>query len=504
MKQDSLVSKFLKFEVKKTFSGADVEICALPSESKGKPPKEYQEVVNKLTSAKEVGPNGSMVRFAGKKHARHLFVIRQTKDKKGINSLGELEVIRRLGAVIFNKLESEKVKSAVVLLDTFSEYKASISELTYALAEGMGLAAYRFDKYKTEKQNDKKADPRFSEVVFISSAEKKVKQAIEGIKRAEAMLAGAYVCRDFSNEPSNHLYPELFAERIKKLCAQLKLKCTVLDEQALKKEKMGLLLGVGQGSKHPPRLIAMEYTPARAKKYVALVGKGVTFDSGGISIKPSSRMEDMKHDMSGAAAVVGAMVSIALLKLPVKVITVVGAAENMPDGGALNPGNVITSRSGKTVEVTNTDAEGRLVLGDALDWAQDKKPDFIVDLATLTGAATVTLGKICAALLSNDSKLAKDLMGASKNSGERLWELPLFDEYFEELRSEYADMKNSGDTAANGTAKGAMFLQKFIRKETKWAHLDIASVAYGVTYAPYLRRSSSAFGVRLLVELLRG
>jgi leucyl aminopeptidase len=319
------------------------------------------------------------------------------------------------------------------------------------------------------------------------------------------MLEGAFLARDLGNEPSNELYPAEFAERAKKLASTYGLKFNVLDEKALAKEKMGLLLGVGQGSDRPPRLIVLEYNPGKkAKKTIAFVGKGITFDSGGISIKPSARMEDMKHDMCGSAAVVGAIVSAAILKLPVRIISVVAAAENMPDGRAICPGNILRARSGKTVEISNTDAEGRLVLADALDYTQDMEPDYIIDLATLTGAITVTLGKSCSGLMGNDAAFNRTVAAAAAASGERVWELPLFDEYFDDLRSEYADMRNSGDSPSHGTAKGAMFLLEFIRKGTKWVHLDIAAMAYGVSHIPYCpKKSSTGYGVRLLVELAK-
>ena len=224
----------------------------------------------------------------------------------------------------------------------------------------------------------------------------------------------------------------------------------------------------------------------------------------GISIKPSARMEDMKHDMCGSAAVVGAVVAAAKLGIKTRILAVVASAENMPGGKAICPGHILKSRAGKTVEVSNTDAEGRLILADALDYIQDRKPDYVIDLATLTGAVTITLGKTCSALMGNNEDFNNAVKKAAESSGERVWELPLFDEYFDDLKSEYADMRNSGDTPSHGTAKGAMFMKEFIRKDTKWVHLDIAAVAYAVGMLPYYpKKSSTGYGVRLLVELAK-
>ncbi len=466
--------------------------------------QDYKPLVERLSKSHEISSKSMcMVRFSGLRGADHTLFVGLGKDRPGINSLGSIERLRRLGAQVFHKLHAEKIKSADIYLDSILSNEAGLASdletAAYAFSEGMALAAYRFDKYFTKK-SEKSESPT---IHIMSKDQSEFTKFQKGVERAHAFIVGVQICRDFGNEPSNELYPEVYARQIETLSKAHGLKFTVLDEKQCSKEKMGLLLGVGQGSVNPPRLILAEYNPKKkAKRTIAFVGKGITFDSGGISIKPSAKMEDMKHDMCGSAAVIGAVIVCAKLRIPVRVITVVAAAENMPDGKAIQPGNILRGRNGKTVEIVNTDAEGRLVLADALDYVQDMKPDYIIDLATLTGAASITLGKACAGLMGNNDAFNKMLKEAARISGERVWELPLFDEYFDDLKSDYADMRNSGDTPYNGTAKGAMFLQQFIRENTKWIHLDIASVANSVPHIPYYpKKSSTGYGVRLLVNL---
>ena len=279
-----------------------------------------------------------------------------------------------------------------------------------------------------------------------------------------------------------------------------------MDEAECKKEKMDLFLSVSHGSDREARVVILEYTPktgAKSAKTVALVGKGVTFDSGGISLKPSMRMEDMKHDMTGAATIVGSTFLAARLGSKNKLVTIVAFTENMPNGRATQPGNVIKSRSGKTVEIINTDAEGRLVLADALDLAQDYKPDVVVNAATLTGACSIALGKLCSALFSNNEKLTFQLQKAASKTEEALWELPMWDEYFEDLRSPYADMANSANDSYGGTIRGAVFMKQFIREGTKWAHIDLANRAYDQGFLPYNpRKGATGTYVRTFAEFV--
>lgn len=526
MKSDQNVSRFLHVTVKKTSKKdstsvkSNCEVVAIGPASKSpsfnlhNDFKDYKPLIDQLNDNSELSTKfgaSCLVRFASTsklgRGSNHVLVVGTGHDGEGINALGPVERFRRLGAVVAQKLSAEKQKEATVYFDSFflpsAQLNADAENAAYAFCEGMGLTTYRFDKYFSNSGSSKKEEPL--QITLATAQESKAKAYSRGWDRAQAMLLGASLCRDFGNEPSNELYPEEYARRARALGADYGLKCTVFDEKNLVREKMGLLLGVGQGSVKPPRLILLEYKPRSAKKTIAFVGKGITFDSGGISIKPSAKMEDMKHDMCGSAAVLGAIVAAARLKLNVHILVAIAAAENMPSGNAIQPGNILVSRPGKTVEITNTDAEGRLVLADALDYVQDMKPDYIIDLATLTGAATITLGKTCSGLMGNDTAFNRMVHAAAKASGERVWELPLYEEYFDDLKSEFADMRNSGDSPSHGTAKGAMFLKQFIRKGTRWAHLDIASVAYAVPTVPYYpRKASSGYGVRLLVELAKG
>ncbi len=513
MVQNIQISPFLKVSITNSLTTkTQCEVLAVASQGKSsfilsKDFNEYNPILKKLLSTSEFSLKSTslcLVRFAGKKGGEHLLLVSPPQEKEGVNALGSLERIRRTGALIVQKCATEKIESALIHFPTFFQkqfkFEVDFTSGLCAFIEGAALSLYQFKKYFSKKEDNLKPL-----AITLVCSQNKNQTYINGLKTACAYVSGAEICRDLGNEPSNVLFPEELAKRSKQLAQKHGIKAVVLDDTALKKEKAGLILGVGQGAANPPRLIHLEYLPPqKSHNTIAFVGKGITFDSGGISIKPSSKMEDMKYDMCGAAAVIGALVTCAQLKLKTKIIAVVAAAENMPDGKAIQPGNILYSRSGKTVEVNNTDAEGRLVLADALDYVQDLSPNYIIDLATLTGAAMVTLGKASAALLGNNPQFNKLVQSAAKQSGERVWEMPLFEEYFEDLKSEYADMRNTGDIPGAGTAKGALFLKQFIRKGVKWAHLDIASMAYSVPGIPYYpKKSSTGFGVRLLVELAK-
>ncbi|MGZ3686471.1 MAG: M17 family metallopeptidase, partial [Bdellovibrionota bacterium] len=312
---------------------------------------------------------------------------------------------------------------------------------------------------------------------------------------------------DLSNEPGSHLFPMELAKRAQAFAKEYGITAKVLDRKALEKEKMGALIGVGLGSTNEPCLIVLEYKPkkpAKKMKTIAFVGKAVTFDSGGISIKPGQGMEDMKHDMSGGADVIAAILLAARLKLEHHIVCVVPSAENMPDGGALIPSGVLTARSGKTIEVQNTDAEGRLILSDALDYAQDYSPDMIIDLATLTGAVVMALSHVAAGIMGNDDALLKRFKEAAAVTEERYVELPIFQEYIDDIKSKVADIKNIGGDRGAGSQKGGAFLKEFIRKGNKWLHVDIAGTAWSagkVAYNP--AHGATGHTVRTLVQFVR-
>lgn len=396
------------------------------------------------------------------------------------------EVARRTGAAVFKKIESEKVKKLGIDVDGLLKVssKTQAIETLKAFLEGFYLTSYSFDKYKTVASKAFKLES----VQLVSDDRKNDSWIQLLIEEVLVTVDCIFTTRDYSNEPSNFGTPEYYANDLSKLAKRYGLKCRVLGEAEAKKENMHLFLSVSSGSDREAKVVILEYTPkakAKTSKHVAIVGKGVTFDSGGISLKPGMGMENMKHDMTGAATMVGATLLAARLKSKNKMTTILVFTENMPNGRATQPGNVIKSRSGLTVEIINTDAEGRLVLADALDLAQDYKPDVILESATLTGAVSIALGKICSALFSNDQKLTQAVFASSRASEEALWELPLWDEYFEDLKTPYADMKNSANDSNGGTIRGAIFMKQFIKPGQKWAHIDLANRAYDQGFIPY-------------------
>jgi leucyl aminopeptidase len=336
------------------------------------------------------------------------------------------------------------------------------------VAQGLVLGAYRFTRYLT---GDRKPKAELGEARLYKTGKSSGsdKSEIElGIKLAQAVC----IARDAVNEPPNELYPEKLADLARKIAKQHKLQITVLDKRGIAQAGMKLHTAVGQGSAHEPRFIHMTYKPKKAKKKLAFVGKGLTFDSGGLCIKPAPGMGEMKSDMAGAAAVLGLMAAVAALRPNVEVHGIIGAAENMPDGTAYRPGDIFGSLDGKTVEIVNTDAEGRLVLADALTYASRLEPDVIVDAATLTGACVVALGKACSGFYTADDKLARDMDTAARQTGEPFWRMPLLDDLKEQLKSDCADLKHTGDRWG-GSITAALFLREFVGS-VPWIHCDIA------------------------------
>lgn len=320
------------------------------------------------------------------------------------------------------------------------------------------------------------------------------------LRRAEAEAGGVSLARELVNLPPNELYPETFAERARQVARAVGLECEVWDEERLRAERMGALLGVAQGSDRPPRFVVLRRRGAGQP--LALVGKGVTFDSGGLSLKSTEHMVDMKCDMAGAAAVLGAMQAIAQLDLPAHVLGVMALVENMPGGRALKLGDVLTARNGKTIEVLNTDAEGRLILADALSYAVEQKPGHLVDLATLTGACLVALGSDVAGVMTNDEAWGERVLAAARTAGERAWPLPMFPHYGEMIKSSVADIKNTGGSRYAGAISAAKFLEEFVGA-TPWAHLDIAGPAWVERDGPTREPGGTGCFVRTLVELAR-
>src|SRR5688572_8571332 len=336
---------------------------------------------------------------------------------------------------------------------------------------GIRDALYRFDQLKTQK---KPAEPALQEVILPLSPKAELKNALD---EAVATADGTALARTLGNLPPNICTPSYLAEEAKKLAREFKLQVEVLERKDMEKLGMGALLAVASASHQPPKLITLKYSgAANGKKPLAFVGKGITFDTGGISLKPAGEMDEMKYDMSGAAAVLGAVRALAGMRAPVNVIGVVPACENMPGGQASRPGDVVTTLSGQTVEILNTDAEGRLILCDALTYAERYKPEVVLDIATLTGAIVIALGHVATGLFANDEKLAAEIGEAADDAWDRVWRMPLWEDYQEQLRSNFADMANIGGRPA-GSVTAASFLARFTRK-MRWAHLDIAGTAW--------------------------
>ncbi len=400
-----------------------------------------------------------------------------------------------LGGFVIGKLGH--AASATVAFDL----PGRVEDPSRAAAEfalGMRLRDYRFDLYKT-KQNENGETEGRADIVIAVGEPAAVRREVKGV---EAVAAGVLTARSLVNEPANILYPEEFANRVMAL-KKLGIEVTVLDEAAMRELGMGALLGVGQGSIRGSRIVIMRWRGAKGAnaKPIAFAGKGVCFDTGGISIKPAAGMEEMKGDMAGAACVVGLMQALAGRKAKVDVVGAIGLVENMPGPAAQRPGDIVKSMSGQTIEIINTDAEGRLVLADLLWYIQDKfKPKFIVDLATLTGAILVALGQEHAGLFTNDDELGERLITAGKATGEKLWRLPLGAAYDKMIKSKFADMKNTGGRHA-GSITAAQFLQRFVNG-TPWAHLDIAGTGMGSPASETNQSWGSGFGVRLLDRLV--
>jgi leucyl aminopeptidase len=401
-----------------------------------------------------------------------------------------------VGGALAAHLNGAGETAATAAVDVAAAAPIGEAEAAARLALGACLRAYRFDRYKTRQKPEQKAS--LDRLAVATPAAAAAGRAFEPLdKTADAV----FFTRDLVSEPGNVIYPETLAEEARRL-GELGVIVEILDEQAMHRLGMNALLGVAQGSARPPRLAVMEWrgAPAGAGRSapLAFVGKGVTFDTGGISIKPAAGMGDMKWDMAGSAVVIGLLRLLAARRAKVDAVGIVGLVENMPSGTAQRPGDIVVSMSGQTIEVLNTDAEGRLVLADAMWYCQQRfKPRLLVDLATLTGAVVVALGHQRGGLFANDDTLARQLTEAGRTVGEELWRLPLDEVYDRELDSDAADVKNIGAGRAAGSILAAQFLQRFI-DQTPWAHLDIAGMAWSSKDAPTVPKGATAFGLRLL------
>ena len=418
----------------------------------------------------------------------------------GVGAAKGLDIMafRKVGAAVVRAANAEGVREIAVMLDPIAGGKLEIAERAAELGYGAKLARYRFDRYMTKEPTEKK--PSLEQVSIHVKSAAPARRAFANI---EPVAEAVDFTRNIVSEPGNIIYPETLAKECKKL-SELGVDVEVLGEKRLAALGMGALLGVGQGSARESQLVVMQWNgSSKSTQPLAFIGKGVTFDTGGISIKPSAGMQDMKWDMGGAGAVIGLMHALAGRKAKVNAIGVVGLVENMPSGTAQRPGDIVRSMSGQTIEVLNTDAEGRLVLADALWYTQDRfKPRFMIDLATLTGAILVALGEVYGGMYANDEKLAKQLSSAGETVNELLWRMPLADAYDKQLESPAADMANISGGRWGGSITAAQFLQRFTNK-VPWAHLDIAGVAWANKEKSPMAKGATAFGVQLLDRFVR-
>lgn len=422
----------------------------------------------------------------------------------GEKTKAKAEQIRRAAAHAFHAVAGKTFDSVCFDLDSFNSIK-SITETASLVNESLLLSSYNYDHYKSVKNEN-----AFKTIdVLVSDA--KAKRTLDKVLAKSDNLANSVnYARDLVNDAPNILHSEEYAKRVEKdVKTSLKgkgVKLKVMNKADLKKEKMNLFLSVNAGSSKQPQLIHLTYTPKKVTKntkHYALVGKGLTFDTGGYSLKPGASMMGMKFDMGGSSTVYGAFRAAVLNDSPYKITCILGCTDNMVSENATVPDSIVTGRSGKTVEILNTDAEGRLVLADCLDYACDQKPDFIIDAATLTGACLVALGSQVCAILGNNSKFTKQLLDTAKKQDEYMWELPIIDEWREDMKSHIADLKNIGTAGRAGTATAAAFLENFVKNDITWAHLDIAGVCDSQTHLPYCpKKGGSGLIVRTLHKLL--
>ncbi len=437
--------------------------------------------------------NALVVHTHGKLPAKRLLVV-----GLGPKETFTLDRLRQAAATVIRRAEDLHAKH--VIFPPLAIRPHSVEALTQARVEGIILGAYRFTRYKAAESTP------VAHVELLATDAAHRASVEEGLRQGRVFAEATVFARDLVNEPPNALPPVRLAEIAAEGARANGLRCSILDVDAMRGLGMGAILAVAAGSAQPPRLIVLEYAPPKAKKTIALVGKGVTFDSGGLNLKSSEGMVGMKADMAGGAAVIAVLNAVSALHLPVRVLGVVAAVENLPGGRATKPGDIIQASNGKTIEITNTDAEGRVILADALVYAARQKADAIIDIATLTGSAMVALGFYAAAAIGNDPALIQKLLAAADLAGERFWQLPLYEEYLEEMRSPIADLRNSGGRYG-GAEKAAIFLREFVDGRP-WVHLDIAPTAFldqDEGTGPYVPKGATGYGVRtLLTYLLNG
>lgn len=438
------------------------------------------------TSFKDLG-------FKGEKDEAIELYPKRTNKHRGIIMLGlgdkkkyHSDNARRAGGILAGIARKRSIESFELL------HIPNARENLGSFIEGIILGGYEFNQFKSDKKADQSVN------LILAAEYKKIKKDID---KASVLAEAACYTRDLVNTPSNYLTPSTYAVKARALGRKYKIRTRIYNQREIEKMKMGALLGVARGSDQQPRLITFAYNGGkRGDAPVVLVGKGVTFDTGGISLKPRDKMIDMKNDMAGSAAVISQMIVLGRLKPRINVIGIIPAVENMPSGKAIKPSDVLVASDGQTIEVLNTDAEGRLILADGLCFAQRFKPKVIIDIATLTGACKIALGTNAAGIMGNDDSLLEKLYYLGQQTSEKTWQLPLWDEYYEQIKSDVADMKNTGGKPA-GTITAAAFLSKFV-KNVPWAHIDIAAMDNQEGNHPYQPKGATGFGTRLLAEFL--
>ncbi|CAN5814574.1 leucyl aminopeptidase [soil metagenome] len=449
----------------------------------------------------------TIVHTRGRLPARRVVVV-----GLGRKSECDLEMVRKATGSVTQRLLRHRITRFHSILHGGGDLEAtgvSTRYLAQAIAEAALLAGYRYDRWQTVELDEEPGEARDREkeelqsITIVESDGRKLAAIRSGLDRGGKLADAVNWTRDLGNGPPNEVYPAALAERARQLAGELKLEFEMWTRRDLEKSKMGGILGVAQGSAHEPRLIMLRYRGGRKTvKPSVVVGKAITFDTGGISIKPAASMEEMKFDKMGGCAVLGIMRAVAMLKLKINVIGIVPSAENMPSGTAYRPGDILTSYSGKTIEIINTDAEGRLILADALTYACEQDPKEIIDLATLTGACVVALGHHASGAFG-DERMVERLKQVGAATGDRAWPLPLYDEYGDDMKSEVADIKNSGGRWG-GASTAAAFLKFFVKEGVAWAHLDIAGTAWTTKAQPYHPVGATGAGVRLVTEYLAG
>ncbi|MEE3234139.1 MAG: leucyl aminopeptidase [Candidatus Latescibacterota bacterium] len=476
---------------------ADAIIVNLFAETKSNLLEKAADLVQNRTIQQAI----SLKDFTGKLGETQLHYVPEASPFKRILIIGlgyqndfDLESARRVAAISIRKLNEIGVRSAATTFVNSEQNGLSSQEMAQALAEGSYLALYRFESYRSKKSNK-----GIQKLTILVSKEKHLTDIKRGVKTGKSISEGTILARDLINEPANEITPIALANVAKELARHNdSIRCRVLSEPSIEKLGMGALLAVGQGSINRPQFIIIELNPHSKNRPLIFLGKGVTFDSGGLSLKSVSGIRTMKCDMAGAGAVIGAISAISKLKLKQRIIALIPAAENMPDGKSFRPGDVVKTLSGKTIEILSTDAEGRLILADALTYAERYNPDAVIDLATLTGASITALGHHVAGLFCSDDLLANRLIEAGRDTHEKVWRLPLWPEYREQIEGEVADLKNSGGPPG-GASTAAALLYEFA-SAYPWAHIDIAGTATSNQSNFYTTRGGVGFGVRLLTH----